>query len=297
MKRVAGWLSVGVLGLCLTTAGVRAESTATRCQILDRPDPTALDISATYVDAARFGQYGRSAFVEFNAALKLGYLWDVLGGSMDMGVNVGGRALSDSAGLQLPDQLGDAAVDVGMTWRYPDGSAFQLRAAPGVHSDMEAFDNSIVYVPVSVALIRAFDPTAAGILGVQFRPGFENRVLPMIGVAWEPTDWLRLEPQFPESRAIVYFEDGWRTHLSVAWQDPTYSLGDKGGLDREKLTLQEWRTALGMTHCGEDGMLLTAEIGWAFDRSASFEEPAPGLDQTMDIEDAAFFRVSVGFPM
>ncbi len=295
MRMVWLYLTVFCLGIS-TVFGQSAswDTTAPFCQILDASPDSVCSIGIGYVPSSRFEGYRKTRMAEVDATCDLAYYRDVLLGDIDVSLNVDGSLLFSSGNLQLPDQLLALAPDVGWTWRYINGSAVQVRAAPGIYSDIEELAFRSFALPFSVAGVMTFSPELSATVGMKLRPGFDQLFMPIVGAVWGPSDWLRIEATLPEARVLYYWNSEWRVHLSWAWENMTYSIREKGDYDRKKITFESYRTTAGVTHKLPGDLYVTGEIGLLRGRNVVFERTPAFMADEIDIENAVFTRVGVG---
>lgn len=292
-----GWiyLLIGCLSVSHVYAGGSSwGTTAPFCQILDNsPDP-ACSATLGYTQASRFSGYGKTRIAEFEGSSELGYYRDVLLGDIDVRLDVDGMLFLGSADIQLPNQLLALAADVGWTWRYVNGSALQVRVAPGVYSDIEGLSLGSLAMPISAAGVMTFNSEVSATVGMQLRPGFDQIFMPIIGVVWGPADWIRVEATLPEARVIGYWNSEWSGHLAWAWENTTYSIREKGDYDRKKITLESYRTTVGVTRTLPGELSVIGEVGMLSNRSVVFKRAAGSMPRDIDIENALFVRFGLG---
>jgi len=297
-KRMLLPLAAFAAGMLATSSPAFAAERTTHCPILDDTSAPFYEIGVGYIPEARFEEYGDAGVLEFNADWEFAYFRDIAYGDVDLKFKFRSSLFLDSTQLQLPDQVAVIAVDAGWTGRRSDGMAFQVRAQPGVYSDVEDLDADTLYMPVSCALIRTFDPQLAGIVGLQLRIGFDREIMPIIGVDWEIADFLELEARLPESRLICAFNREWTSELGLGWQDTSFSLREKGSFDRQQISLADFRWYWGLTHRASDDLLLSFEVGSVFNRQVRFKRDAEGSDLPRDIDpsNAAYVKFALGCP-
>jgi hypothetical protein len=266
------------------------------CQILDAASAPMHEAEITLLPDSRFGDYGKSTMLELQGHLEFAYFRDIAGGNVDVDLRVLATLFYGSAGLQLPDQLAQIAADAGWTRRCENGLAFQVRAAPGVYSDIEKIALDVLFMPVSCAIIRAFSPELSGKVGLQMRPGFDRTIMPLVGVTWEPREDILLEAHLPRSRLLYFMQDDMYAHAGLEWNNTSYRLREKGSYDRDMVTLEDFRLSFGLTRRMSDELSLTGEIGRAFDRRIRFKESADSLDDDMSIRSALFLGITLGGP-
>ncbi len=290
-----------LLVFCLSTTQIRAQdstwgTTAPRCQILDRSLDSSYSLGLAFVPESRLEGHGETRIAEFDASGTLGYFHDVLLGDIDVRLDLDGKLFFKSARIQLPDQVMALSADVGWTWRYVNDSALQVRVAPGIYSDVEELALRSFAMPVSVAGVMTINPQLSATVGMQLRPGFERFFMPIVGAVWGPADWLRVEATLPEAKAVCHWNDVWSTHVGWAWESMTYIIRDKGDFDRKRMSLEAYRTTLGVSYALRDERRVICELGSLSNRSIEFERRAPGMEREIDIRSATFVRVGIGGP-
>ncbi len=287
--------------LNLAIASVHAQDStwgagSSTCQILDHTSDSAYSLGLSFVPESRLSGHGETRIAEFDGACEMGYFRDVLLGDIDVNLLLDGKIFFSSGRIQLPDQLVVLAADVGWTWRYVNGSALQVRAAPGIYSDIEELNFRSLALPLSAAGVMTFNPQISATVGLQLRPGFERIFLPIIGLVWGPTDWLRVEATLPEAKAICHWNDVWSTYIGWAWESTTYRIREKGDFDRKKMSMEAYRTTVGASYALSHDLRVIGEIGALSERNIEFERRAPGMEKEIDLHSATFVRVGIGGP-
>jgi len=290
------------LSLALACAGVSAADVgpvmlgAGECQIIDAVTEPIYEVGMTVAPESRFAGHGKSALIEFDARWDIAYFRDVLLAEMDFGLDFGSVLMTDSAGLRLPDVVTRLNVDAGLTWRYVAGTALQFRLKPGIYSDFEDFSFDALAMPCSAALVQSFHSGLSGILGVELRPDFETKIMPLVGFAWQPSDFVRLEAALPRSRLSCVFNDAWSGDLGFEWNNVSYHLDEKGEFDRERLEIEDYRFYAGLTKRISDALQLTGELGHVFKRQVEFRYATEDLPRKIDVDSAVYVRLALGGP-
>ena len=273
-------------------------TSADHCQILDSMTEPLWEVGLAFISESRIDNFADTAMTELNAGGEFAYFHDAFGGSIDLNLVLDVILFRGSGGIQLPNQLVQLAVDSGWSVRYANGWAGLVRLAPGLYSDLESLDAQAFNAPLTLAAIRAFDPSLSAIAGIQIRPGFERVIMPVIGCEWEINDAWRLAAKLPESELIYYIDDLWSAHAGFTWNNMTYAIREKGSFDRESLTVEDFRLWTGVTRQISNQFQITADIGHVFKRSLEFgkNEEDLGIDSAMDVESSAFLRLALGGP-
>jgi hypothetical protein len=282
-------LVVGALLMAATLVRGAQEEARKTCQILDNPFDPLYEFGFDYVGDSDFGDYGSTALLELDADWDVAYFRDVLRGDIDMVASFGAIMPVDDAGVGLPNQMVQAALDAGWTWRYVNDTALQVRAAPGIYSDIQEFTTDALYMPFSVAGIARLAPYASGIAGLQIRPGFERPVMPIIGLAWKINDQARLEAGLPVSRFLYSFNRRWSGQAGFEWRSRTFTIDD----DRERVTMEDLRLTAGAVYKVSDLFQVVAEVGSLFERKADFDKEGSGMPSDVNIESAPMLRFAM----
>lgn len=263
------------------------------CQIVDKPLDHLYEVGVSYTPPSRFEGYEKSDMLELDVDWPFGYIKDFGGGVIDFDLVIQDILFLDSAGLDLPNQLGKVAVDSGFTLRNSSGTAVQIRLKPGIYTDLDEIDSDSFHLPVSFAMIRAFTPNLSGEVGLEVRPGFERLFMPIIGLAWKISEDVRLDAGLPHSRFLLALTPELKTYLAFDWENTSFQLADSGGSDENTLTLEDVQAYWGVQYTVSDILQFKGEIGNVFNRSVEF---GSATDNQIDIQDSLFVRFAIGAP-
>jgi len=286
---------LAVVAACL--AHTSSAAGEIQCQILDNDICPIYGAELALVTGARFGDYGDSGLVELSGYWEGPYFRDILLGG-DIGVSFDGvfTFFTSSADIHLPSQLAALAIDVDYVLRYSGGTSVKCGISPGIYSDLGGIGGNSLDFPMSVAMIQAFNPDASGIVGMQIRPRFQTKVMPIIGVDWQVADLLRVSAMLPESRLTWYVDRYWSAHVGFEWNNMSYALNESGDFDREQMEIEDFRLHCGVTHHLSDEIQLTGEIGSVIGRGVEFREDAEPLDSSLEVENAVLMSIAIGGP-
>lgn len=251
-----------------------------------------------YVAESQFDKYGESAFLEFDANWAFAYFWNVLaGGNVDLNARYTSIMFMDSAVLNLPEQAAILALNAGWTRHYADGTELQVRIVPGIYPDIGEIDFDVLLMPVSCVVMKPLMRGLSGIGGLEVRPAFEMKVMPIIGVRWLISDSMRLDACIPESRFVYLVDSRWRGYAGFDWRNTSFDLRGKIPDEREQITVEDFRLYGGVAYRTSEQVQFAAELGTAFGRSVQFDEKAGGMDNNVDVDPQIFVRfgVSSGF--
>jgi hypothetical protein len=271
------------------------------CQILDGLSDPLYQVEVDFIGGCEFEEYGKSSILEVDGDWEVAYFRGVLWGDVDMDIFLDSFLFLDSAGIDLPEYLGVAALDVGWTYRTGGPLSVQTRAMPGVYSDFQAFEADALSMPFSVAMIHAVDKNLSGILGAEIRPDFNQTVMPMVGVVWKAADSFRVDARLPESRLEYFVSPSWSTHMNFAWRNTTFDLED----DRDAITFEDLEVGVGVTLRPSDQYAFTATVGMRFEGSVEYEklggedaraEAEVVKEENIRVDEATFVRVGLVGP-
>jgi hypothetical protein len=294
-RRTAFFCSLIVLlvsALALEAAsgsGKLGKTPADYSPILSEAPDNLYEAGMSLIPGGHFSGYGSTFMMELDGYWEFAYLRSILEGNVDMSLKARDTVFMGSAHLDLPNQLVKFAVDAGWGRSFKDGLAMQVRAIPGLYSDTDALGGGPFFMPVSCSLIRTFSPDFAGILGLQYRYGFEATLMPIIGLQWDVGDDFRFRAGLPESKVVWNIDRQWNAKLRLFWDNTSYRLDD----DRDMITLEDFRLSLAVTHRYSRQLSFIGEVGYAFDRSVEFDRNPSG-DISMD--DTMFIRFALGGP-
>jgi len=278
----------GLLGLPDGAAGEPAT-----CQIVDKPLDHFYEVGLSYTPESRFAGFGKSDVLELDADWAFGYIKDFGGGEMDFNLAVRDILFLDSAGLDLPNQLGIVALDSGFTLRNGSGTAVQIRLKPGLYTDLDEIDTDSFYLPVSFTLIRAFNRDFSGMVGLDVRPEFDRLLMPIVGVAWKISDDFRLEAGLPRSRFQWAVMPELKAYVALEWDNTSFHLRESSEGDERMMTVEDMRAYGGVQYRVSDILQFKGEIGSVFNRSVEFDSHTDGK---VDVEDSVFVRFAIGSP-
>jgi len=270
--------------------------TSDYCQILDDPCVDLYEISFAYVPPSDFGDYGRSETLELDVNWSLAYFRDIARSDLSLGLSWQTRVFPSSTRLQLPDQLTSIALDSVMTWRYDTGQALQVSASPGIYSDGEEFGGGMFLAPFSCSLIHASHRRLSTQVGLLFRPGFEQTVMPLINVKCELDDFWLIEAGLPVTRVSYLVDRDWTAYGGFEWENTTFAIREKSDYNRDRATIEDFRLYAGAAYQVSDQCRAALDGGVIFGRSVEFKREVQGLDSDVGIDSALFVRLSIVAP-
>ena len=256
-------------------------------QHLDVPRHPAYIYSGLFSPETQFGPYGKTDIAEAFFDFNLFKDDDFLMGYIDLHMFAGLTYFLENPDMSnLPDALLAAGIDLGMCWRFQNGWSMEVRAAPGIYSDITTPKFG---VPLTLNYYFAVDPTLSIQLGGTLRPGWDIPLIPNVGIAWQPNEELRLELGVPKTRITFLPEYMISPFAAFEWRDTTYGMSGKDGVP-DSLTLDDMMISGGLTICPMRTWTLSAEYGKFLQRelSASVAE-----DNAIKLSKEVFFRICI----
>lgn len=260
---------------------------------LDAPAPTEIWGRATYaakgdVEGAGngFGIFeidGRWDALEFR---------NVLYGDITLALTPSLRILTDDANIKyMPSALMALPVDATWIWRYLNGWSLEIGATPGIYADVEAlFLARAISLPFRACLYYNFSDETAVRFGGIVRPNWNQTFMPIIGVAWKPSEMFRMEVGVPETLAQARF-GLFSIYGRLDWLNTTYAIKDKANCP-ERITFNDWRAGVGVTFDITDSLSIACETGVLAGRDISFD--GGPYDFEADVDSVSYFSVLIG---
>jgi hypothetical protein len=243
---------------------------------------------ATYVSETQFGPYGATDIVDADIEFRMfefnGFLW----GAFDAWINAHGMYFLENPDMEaLPDALIDAGIDIGQTWRFVTGWSTEIRAAPGIYSDVTS---PAFAIPLTLNFYYAFHPQLSLQLGGTFRSGWDIPVMPNVGLAWQPADIFRLEAGVPKSTVTLFPRHILSVFGTYEWRNVTYALDDEEPGRPEDMTLDDMFVTAGVALCPMGDYSLTAEVGKFIQRELSADVAE---NNAIDLSKEQFIRIMI----
>ena len=240
----------------------------------------------------QIGEGDDISWCEIDGRWDMAFFRDILEGDIDLGIRMHDLFFTGDGGVDAtPDFLLGLAADAGWTWRFLDGGSVEARFAPGIYSSVNALGGGMLSFPFRGAYYRVLSPEASIMAGAEIRPGWDMVFMPLLGLAWQPSDMFRLDLAIPRTRAFLY---AWRFTAfgAIEWRNATYNM--KGGSDPDSVTLDDIILSVGGRFRLSDEFHIGAEIGKSVRRGIEFEKKDTGAD--IGIDSVGFIRFFVGGP-
>ena len=216
---------------------------------------------------------------------------DILAGDLFIDLDPSISVLTDDAGLSfMPSVLIAIPFDFAWIWRYLNGWSLELGATPGLYADAKGlFQSHSLGLPLRGCFYYALSPDTAVRAGVEIRPTWDLVAMPLVGIAWQPSDIFFAEIGLPRSLAEVQLGPV-GIYGKIAWNNMTYALDDHDD-NPEKFTINGWQFGAGVSVSFTETIRLAFEAGVITGRDITFED-ADDLD--LDVDSAMYFSVLFG---
>jgi len=273
-------------------AGWAGNTGSTAFDCLDGVPVPSYRAALTYYPSFDYEDAGSGSGMEFDVDWELGY-YRISGRSV---VDTRGVArltfLSGSGDLDLPSQLVRIALDAGWTWDFAPDYALAVRAYPGYYADLRGLDFESLSVPLSGAVRRELHPQLSVIAGFEYRHGFGDPFVPVLGADWEINEMSRLRIGFPETRYDLYLSRAWGAAAGIEWENVSYDLHDGS----DQMTQKGCRWYIEGTRRLSDQLELGVRVGGVAGRTLEFRQRGSRGVWDVDVSGGSFVTVGVRGP-
>ena len=227
-----------------------------------------------------------------DAHFNLGLARDLLYGDLSVNLDPSISLLTDDAAITyMPSVLLAIPFDFSWVWRYLNGWSFELGARPGIYADAKGlFQTKALSVPFRGCFYYAIDQETAVRFGAEIRPGWDLIAMPLLGLAWQPSEMFFTEIGLPRSIAEVQLGPV-GIYGKIAWNNMTYAL-DGSDEDPDSFTLNGWQFGAGVSVAFTETIRLAFEAGVITGREITFDGGADDAD--LDVDSATYFSVLFG---
>lgn len=215
-----------------------------------------------------------------------------LGSDLTLSLNPLFTIIMDDSGIDdIPGFLVNLPLDVQFVWRFVNKWSFELGAAPGFYGDIEAIGGNMFACPFRGILYYSLEPELSFMAGGEVRIGWDQTVMPYVGLAWQPSDMFLLELAMP--RSLIKTQLGPIGLYGVfEWNNTTYALDDENESKLEDLTISDCRFGVGTIIDFTEDFSLTLEGGLVENREVVGEgDDAEGV---LEVDGSFYFGVSIG---
>ncbi len=276
-----------ICAVALIASPVRAQYGQRYCQLLDRMEEPFWKAYTGYTTREKLPE-GKAALIEAGGGTGLLYLRTNIG-DFDLRAAIDSVFFLGSGGIDLPDQVTAARLDLAYVMRFNDGYALKLGLQPGVYSEFSGFKERDFFIPFSAQGILAINDSLSAMAGLQFYPEFDQLISPRAGLRWAITDFLLLDLFYPASRLAFRPTYDWTLFVGASQREALeYQLKKRD--DRRALMLDETRYFIGVDRVLSDTTQWMFEAGRVVDREIDFRR----VTGASDLEDAYYFRIGIG---
>jgi len=183
--------------------------------------------------------------------------------------------LSGPGRTDLPSRVYDAELEATWMHRYNDRFRMHVSARGGAYSDFSSSADLEKALRVSGTGIGAFEvnPDLQVVLGVAYFNLGDVWAWPVAGVVYQPTDDIRLELVFPETRISAKINENEffteRAYLGAKFFGRTWQVDRAIGM-RDRVTYTDWRITAGHEIRYIYGITTFVEFGYAFNRQLEY---------------------------
>jgi hypothetical protein len=197
----------------------------------------------------------------------------------------------DADWSDMPSVLLALPLELRWTWRYLNGISFQTGARPGIYSDLDELEGKMFGCPFHLAWHGVVTPRFSWMAGAEVRLGWDMPVMPLAGLAWEPSDLWHIELALPRTRAELLLEPV-VAFATFEWRNMTYAMSGAGGKSDE-ITTEDLLLSGGLEWRSRADWRLAAEIGLLTCRTLTFEGGKEGK-YDLEPDTTPFLRLSYG---
>lgn len=258
------------------------------CQIMDRVETPAWEVRAGYLTEEEIDQptADKSGVISIEGGGGIAYFQTGLG-DFDITGDYSLWHFTSSGGIDLPDQVGSATLQLTHTLRSWAGQGLRIDLRPGFYGDPGDAGSDDLFIPFGVAGISTINPQLSTLLGLNIYPDFDRVADPVFGLRYAPNESLMVDAMYPHSRLVLVTSGGWEFELGVRiLRQLEFQLEEDD--PRERLIIEESRAYVGMVQPLPSGLNLTYRLEHVFGRSIGFDSNFPESDQDSGIS------VSVG---
>jgi hypothetical protein len=181
--------------------------------------------------------------------------------------------LDRPAAYDLPPRLHDLSIDFHHFRRLGDHWIADFAVTPGLYADDHSLDSSDAF-RLNGRAVGVYEPNQMWkwLLGVSYVNGGWNKIVPIAGFVYKPSDDVEYEAVFPAPRAAwrlpsspIPGQDEYWIYIAGEFTSSIWAFEQFGGTD-DIFAYRDLRLILGLEHKVIGGLSSRAEIGYVFDR-------------------------------
>lgn len=203
-----------------------------------------------------------------------------------------GADLLDVDSLDLPDELYEVTLEARFIRPITDRWTADLSVKPGAFgsSDTDSADFRLQGRAIGIYQWR---PQTKALLGIAYLDREDISMLPVVGLIWTPTDYLKLDLLFPQPRLALRTNcdccSAWWLYLGGEFGGGSWGIRRADG-SQDTATLSDWRFLVGMER-ESDGLSARIEGGIGFNRRLEY---VSGVGDT-DLDTSVFLRTAIWY--
>lgn len=250
--------------------------------------------SFNHIPTSSHELYGNRGQLELNGQMKLFRFDSFAGGTVDIDGCGDIILFNGRVGADLPDQLFRFVLQSTWTRRCRNGINVQVTAEPGIYNDMKKWSMGALFIPAGFKIMKDYDDTITGFLGIDVRHDFDTQIIPSAGFKWAPFDPVRMEIGIPECKAAIFFPHV-GIYGGVGWQNTSFRK-ERGSSGSSLVTLEDYRMFGGLMGWITDDIHVFCEAGKVMGREIKLGHDSSDPDDKIDIRDAQMIRIGIGGP-
>jgi hypothetical protein len=201
--------------------------------------------------------------------------------------------------IALPPRLHDAVIDFHVFRVYDNHWIADFAITPGFYADDDSFDSSAA-LRINGRALGIYAPTVdvKWVLGVTYLDGAWNKVVPVVGVMYTPTDDVEYQIVFPTPRVawrlasspIPGRDERW-VYIGVEYANSAWAFQQTSGAEDE-LAYRDFRLLLGFERKLAGGISNRFEVGYVFNRDIRV---ASISSNDIDMDNTFLLRAGVSY--
>jgi hypothetical protein len=201
-------------------------------------------------------------------------------------------------GFDLPPRLNDATIDFHHFRRIGDHWIADFAVTPGLFADDHSFDSSDAF-RINGRALAIYEPSPVWkwVLGVTYVNGAWNKVVPVAGFVYTPTEDVEYRLVFPNPKiswrlpqSPVPGQDEYWLFAEADFANAIWAFEQPDGTP-DVFAWRDYRLILGLERKIIGGLSSRVEIGYVFNRQFKLAS-SPG---EVDVDDTLMFRVGVAY--
>jgi len=199
-------------------------------------------------------------------------------------------------GFDLPSRLHDLSIDFHHFRRVGERWIADFALTPGLYADDHSLDSNDAF-RLNGRAVAVYEPNVMWkwLLGVTYVNGAWNKIVPVFGFVYEPSDAVEYEIVFPAPRAAWRLpnspapgQDEYWVYIAGEFSSSIWAFEQSDGMD-DIFAYRDIRAILGIEHKVIGGLSSRAEIGYVFDRQMKLAS-GPG---DIDLDGTVLLRVGL----